>query len=80
MGVRAYAVGDIREEIKYTPVAASFGNACISRWVPPTEDDTDHKGLEEFHDVDGLMLHHHLVGHAASNNDGEQCSQCHTHL
>jgi hypothetical protein len=46
-------LGNIGEEVKYTPVLPLFGHACISRWVPPTEDDTDNKGLEQLHDVNG---------------------------
>ena len=80
MRIGTYAVRDITEEVKETPTAATIGNACVCRWVPPTKDDTDDKRLEKFHDVKRFVLHHHLIGHPSRHNDGEECGKCHTHL
>ena len=58
--------------------AAVFGQ--VGGGVAPTEDDTHHQRLEEFHHIEGFSLHHHLVGHTASYDYREQRSQSHTHL
>ena len=80
MGIGANTVRDIAEEVEEAPAAATTCNACVCRWVPPTENDTDDKWLEQLHDVERFMLHHHLVCHSCGNNDGEECGECHTHL
>jgi hypothetical protein len=35
MGIGAYAVRDITEEVEEAPTATTTGNTCICRWVPP---------------------------------------------
>ena len=80
MRIGANTVWNVAEEIEEAPAAATVGNAGVCRWVPPAKDDTDDKRLEQFHNVQRLMFHHHLISHSSSYNDREECGECHTHL
>lgn len=80
VGVRAYAVGDVGQEVQKAPAAPAVRHVRVSRRVPPAEHDRDSERAEQLHDVQRLVLHHHLVGHARHHDNGEDCGQCHAHL
>lgn len=78
--IRTDAVRDIGQKVQHTPVAAAVYHACVCRWVPPTENDGNRQRLEQLHNIQRLVLDHHLIRHACRHNNGEQGCECHTHL
>ena len=80
VGIAADGIGDIAQEVKEAPTATAAVHAGIGRWVPPGHHQGDGPRLEEFHDIQRLVLDHHLVCHTCRHNDRKQGGEGHSHL
>ena len=80
MGVAADGIWDITQEVKETPAAAASVHAGVGRWVPPGHHQSDGQRLEELHDIQWLVLDHHLVSHTCRHDNRKEGGEGHGHL